>query len=171
LRLGGSADLVFSSEGYRLIRGSIPPYYGGFEDDFPGLAAEFDFEAVYEVNQAIAAPTEPFYAARLFSFATDTDAAAFVEAQREEPFEGGEIVEGVLDAGMLVAYEARPFPDLTVQGYAAYVAVGSTVAWVLVEGPERPAESVIGELVAAQVACLEADGPCQPINPPPALVA
>jgi hypothetical protein len=170
LRLGGSADLVFVSEGYRLIRGSIPPYYGGFEDDFPDLAAEFDFEAVYEINQAISAPTEPFYVQRLYAFATDAEAEAFVETRRAQPLEGGQIVEGVLESGVLVAYDAEPEPGFHVQGYSAHVVAGSTVAWVLIEGPERPAESVIAELVAAQVACLEAKGPCPPIDPPAALL-
>ena len=171
LRLGGSAEVVFASEGYRLIRDSVPPYYGGFADDFPGLTAEFAFASVYEINQAIAAPTEPFYVQRLYTFASDADAEEFLETRRAQPLEAGQIVEGVLESGVLVAYEAEPEPGFHVKGYSAHVAVGSTVAWVLIEGPERPAEAVIAALVAAQLACLEADSPCQPINPPADLMS
>ena len=174
-RFGGDTPLAFESEGYRLIRGTVPPYYGGFEDDFPSMAAGGEFQAAYELNQALASPAEPFFLVRLFAFDSEDAASAFLATREAEPFESGELVEGVLDdvapGGVLTAYVFQPSPDFSVEGYAAYFAVGSTVAFVLIEGPTRPSDAVITELVATQLACLESPDPCAPILPPAELMA
>jgi hypothetical protein len=173
VRFGDDAPIAFETEGYRLIRGTIPPYYGGFEDDFPPLAETAGLEAAYELNQALAAAGDPFLLIRLFEFGAPQAATDFLAAQQAAPFNGGEPVEGVLDeitpANALGAYAFEIEPGVTVEGYAAWVAVDATVALVLIEGQTRPADVVITELVAAQVDCLERAEPCSSVVPPEGL--
>ena len=58
-----------------------------------------------------------------------------------------------------------------VRGYSIYAQVGDMVARVEVEAVPEPARAAVEELAAAQVACLEAGGQCEPFVVPNQLVA
>ena len=191
LRIGEDAFFDSSgaySEGYRLLDGELPPYYG-FEDDVladPNGTTGAD--AVYELEQGFvrgedAAPGDAYYLNRLYRFPDNATAEAFMASRPEALATGGfrlatgatdetrsDLVPGeasnVGDESMAFAF-VRAFDDgRRAEGYEVYVRVGNTVAAVSLEGPPDTPLGQVTDLAEAQAACLEA-GECPAGYPVP----
>lgn len=156
------ADSNFTSEGYRRIDGEDIPYYNGYQDNFADVVTE-DAIAAYEVAQGLGGldgdPFDPFYANRLFQFATEEDASAFLAAAVDIPGARVELVPDVATAlgpeAKVLQYDVEVGPGLVALGYQVNLRVGSTVATLLLESADhRPDLQVVLDLAALQAACL-----------------
>ena len=77
--------IAFSSEGYRRLNGDDPPYYNGYEDDFPGVDGRFvKVASAYELNQGLQLPGDPYYVVRLLVFSNAGDATDYIANVRAE---------------------------------------------------------------------------------------
>lgn len=190
LRVGESPPEVtaFYSEGYRLLDGEIPPYYGGFEDDIladpaatAGAVAAYELEEKFQYGDE-PAPGDPYLLIRLYQFPEEDAASAFVAGRSEAlanggfqlatgaaPGSGSDLLPGVAtDLGdeSLAFLFVRQFIDDRATGYEIYVRVGDVVAAVSIEGPPGMPIDTTAEIAAAQTACLEA-GSCSGALPVP----
>ena len=180
LRVGADprAAATFYSEGYRLLNGEVPRYYGGFKDDIlADPAVTTGAVAVYELEEAFQTETsEAYLLVRLYAFPDEVTATEFMASRPETlatggfalashaaPEAGSELLPGeATDLGdeSLAFSFVRAFTDgARFEGYEVFVRVGSIVAAVSLEGPpEMPLEQV-ADIAVAQAACLEA-GAC-----------
>ncbi len=192
LRLGDDpvAAAADYREGYRLLKGDLPPYYADFEDDIlADPAAVGDADAVYELGEFFLfgeeeSPTEDHYFLnRLYRFPDEAAAEAFMASRPDALATGGYLLwsGATEEAGSdLLPGEAqdlgdeslafdfvRAFDDgMSFEGYEIYVRVGEMVAAVSLEGPPDLELAQVEEIAAAQAACLEA-GECPEAFPVP----
>ena len=180
LRFGGEdAPIAFASEGYRRLDGDDPPYYGGYEDDFPGAADEFaDVMAAYELNQGLQLPGDPYYTVRLLQFASEDQAVEYIERARHldrNPFgTPAEVVDDaqvVGDESVILAYRDEPEPGQAIAGFVVYARVGANALVLLLEAGQPPALTTVEDLAADQAACLETESCPSAVPVPAALVA
>ena len=182
-----TTPVVYEREGYRILNGETPPFYGGSEaeDDILALPAVFaNVEEVYEVEQLLQvgeepADTNPYYLLRLMRFADEEAASTFIDtfpsalADGAGSVTGGDPIEGAaLDLGdesRAIAFRAGGASSPPA-AYEIDVRVGTTVVTVFLGSTLRPDLAIVAELATAQIACLEA-GACEPVPMPAALHA
>ncbi len=157
--------IAFSTEGYRRLNGDDPPYYNGYEDDFPGPDGRFgDVTTAYELNQGLQAEGDPYYVVRLLVFPDANGAADYVADARAAglspagtPAEelAGATQHG--DSSWTVAYSAEPEPGVRIEGIAVFAHLDETALMLLWEGASAPSPELVRDLAAAQISCLTAD--------------
>ncbi len=170
LRLDGEqVPIAFATEGYRRLNGDDPPYYNGYQDDFPGPGDAFSaVVAAYELNQGVQAAGDPYYVVRLLVFAGAGEAAAHLDAVRAAelspagtPAEVVDSAEALGDESWTIAYRAEFEPGQTIAGVAVHARSGASVVMLLWEGADAPDPAAVVALAAAQVTCLDAED-CPP---------
>ena len=166
--------IAFATEGYRRLRSDDPPYYNGFQDDFPGPGDDFAaVVAAYELNQGIESPGDPYYVVRLLVFAGEDEAGDHLAAVRTAALSpagtSAEVVEGAASLGdesWTISYRAEFEPGQAIAGVAVHARSGATVVMLLWEGSDAPDPAAVVALGAVQLACLEA-GDCPPATTAP----
>jgi len=183
--LAATADYT---EGYRLLDGEIPPYYGDRDDDLSGdPAATAGADAVYELEELFRVGEDPgpddhYLANRLYRFPDAAAATAFLDGREEALATGGtkratgagpatteDLLPGeATDLGdqSLAFSFVRDFDGEQFMGYEVFVRVGSMVATVSLEGPPDQSLELVAEIAAAQADCLAA-GACPDAFPVP----
>lgn len=177
------------TEGYRLLNGEAPPYYGDRDDDFIADPAIYtDATAAYELEEKfqrgeLQAPGDFYLVTRLFAFPDEAAATAFMASRPDVLATGGmaktsdaapasteTLLPGeVSDLGdeSLAFSFVRAFTDNTQYvGHEIFVRVGDHVAAMALEGPPDAPLQVVADIAAAQAACLEA-GSCPAALPVP----
>jgi outer membrane protein assembly factor BamB len=173
-------------EGYARQSGETFVWFGESEENFADRdAALEDAIDVYQLEQQVApdssAPVPPYFINRIYRFADESAARAFIEQTPQKL--AGDTANSGGDFSALLVEDATTFGDnsLTFEiqdefdagtsyGYRIYVQVGSVLARLQIDGSNGVSIQSAEALAAAQAGCLKA-GSClaaeqQPVSLP-----
>ncbi len=181
---GDGATTQYTSQYYQLIDSETLRFFdepAGAAEQRADFLTENDVESSYQYEgyflpEDVSDPNESLAVVnRVYAFASEDDAAAFVQTaaddlvENPDPYASVEALDDLPEFDGEVSGVAYDFPitdDLIAPGFRYWIQVGANVVSVQADIVDGVDEDGVLALAEAQIACVEQDAPCEPLTLP-----